>query len=111
MSYQVTRDRGLVIIEQGEVGSNLYLIVEGTARVERDGEIVGEVGENDVIGEMALIDNQPRSATVIAQTRCELLAVPHDKFWEFVDTVPSVQRTLLVALSKRVRDLEHSVGE
>lgn len=109
MSYGMTRDPGLVIIEQGEVGTDLYLIVEGTARVQRDGVVIGHVGENSVIGEMALIDGQRRSATVIAETRCELLVVPYDKFWSFVDTVPSVQRTLLVTLSKRVRDLEHPV--
>jgi CRP-like cAMP-binding protein len=100
-----------VIIEQGEVGSELYLIVEGTARVERDGTPLGHVGENGVIGEMALINNEPRSATIIAETRCELLAVPHDRFWHFVETVPSVQRALLVALSRRVRDLENSIGD
>jgi CRP-like cAMP-binding protein len=111
MSYPVTRDRGLVIIEQGEVGTDLYLIVEGTARVERDGAVIGEAGEDSVIGEMALIDHQPRSATVIAETRCELLAVPYDKFWDFVETVPSVQRTLLTTLAKRVRGLERPVGE
>lgn len=110
MSYPVTRDEGLVIIEQGEIGTELYLVVEGAARVERDGEVIGRVGENDVIGEMALIDNQRRSATVVAETRCQLLAVPYDKFWEFVDTVPSVQRTLLVSLSRRVRDLEDPLG-
>lgn len=111
MSYPLTRDRGLVIIEQGEVGSELYLIVEGTARVERDGRPVGHVGENNVIGEMALIDREPRSATIIAETRCELLAVPHDRFWHFVETVPSVQHALLVALSRRVRDLEGPIAE
>jgi CRP-like cAMP-binding protein len=110
MSYPVMRDQGLVIIEQGEAGTDLYLMVEGTARVERDGVVIGKVVENSVIGEMALIDNEPRSATVIAETRCALLAVPHDKFWDFVDAVPSVQRALLVSLAKRVRDLEHPVG-
>jgi voltage-gated potassium channel len=110
MSYRVTRDPGLVIIEQEEVGTEMYLIVEGTARVERDGVVIGEAGPNSVIGEMALIDNRRRSATIIAETRCELLAIPYDKFWAFVNTVPSIQRTLLVTLSKRVRDLERPIG-
>ncbi len=108
MSYWVTRDPGLVIIEQGEIGRDLYLLVEGTARVERDGVVIGDVGKSSVIGEMALIDNYPRSATIFAQTQCELLAIPHDQFWSFVDRVPSVQRTLLVTLSRRVRDLEQA---
>jgi CRP-like cAMP-binding protein len=109
MSYGVTKEPGLVIIEQGEIGTDLYLLVEGTARVERDGTVIGEMGKNSVIGEMALIDNQRRSASVIAATHCELLAVPYDKFWSFVDRVPSVQRTLLVTLSRRVRDLEQAL--
>jgi CRP/FNR family transcriptional regulator, cyclic AMP receptor protein len=109
MSYGVTRQPGEVIIQEGDVGTDMYLLVDGTARVERNGQVIGDVGRNSVIGEMALIDTNRRSASIIATTECELLAVPYDRFWTFVDRVPSVQRKLLVTLSRRVRELEQAV--
>lgn len=109
MSYGITRQPGEVIIQEGDIGTEMFLLVDGTARVERNGQTIGEVGRNSVIGEMALIDTHRRSASIIATNECELLAVPYDKFWTFVDRVPSVQRKLLVTLSRRVRDLEQAV--
>jgi CRP-like cAMP-binding protein len=110
MSYSVTREPGDVLLQQGDIGTELLLVVEGTARVERDGQVVGEVGPNAVIGEMALLDNHRRSASVIAETHCELLVVPYDQFWNFIERVPSVQRKLLITLSRRVRDLEQALA-
>lgn len=109
MSFGVMRQPGEVIIQEGDVGTEMFLLVDGTARVERNGQVIGEVGRNSVIGEMALIDTHRRSASIIAETECELLAVPYDKFWTFVDHVPSVQRKLLVTLSRRIRELEQAV--
>jgi CRP/FNR family transcriptional regulator, cyclic AMP receptor protein len=111
MSYSVTREPGDVLLRQGDVGTELLLIVEGRARVERDGQVVGEVGPNAVIGEMALLDSHRRSASVVAETSCELLVVPYDQFWNFIERVPSVQRKLLITLSRRVRDLEQVIAE
>jgi CRP-like cAMP-binding protein len=108
MSYGVTHEPGGMIIQEGDVGSEMFLLVDGTARVERNGQVIGEVGRNSVIGEMALIDTHRRSASIIAVTECELLAVPYDKFWTFVDRVPAVQRKLLLTLSRRVRELEQA---
>jgi CRP-like cAMP-binding protein len=108
MSYRMTREPGENLLKQGDIGTELLLIVDGTARVERDGKPIGEVGRNAVIGEMALIDSHRRSASVIATTTCEMLVVPYDRFWEFVNRVPAVQRKLLIALSRRVRDLEQA---
>src|SRR5436305_13829089 len=71
VSYRVTREPGETLLRQRDLGTELYLVVEGTAQVERDGRAVGTVGRNTVIGEMALIDGHPRSATITASTPCE----------------------------------------
>ena len=69
-------------MRQGDLGAELLLILDGTARVEMDGRTVEEVGPNRVLGEMALIDSEPRSASVVATTPCSLLVVPYSGFWE-----------------------------
>lgn len=110
ISYSVTRQEGEPLLLQGDVGTELLLLVEGTARVELDGKAIGEVGPNSILGEMALIDNHRRSASVIAVTPCEVLVIPYGKFWDFLGRAPSVQRTLLITLSRRVRDLEAALN-
>ena len=109
-SYRVTREPGEYLMQQEDIGTELLLLVDGTARVERDGKEWGEMGPNSVIGEMALIDSNRRSASVIAVTPCELLVIPYDQFWNFVNRVPSLQRKLMITLSRRVRDLEHALA-
>lgn len=108
LSYRLTRKPEEYLLKQGDIGTELLLIIDGAARVEIDGKPIGEVHKNAVIGEMALLDSHRRSASVIATTQCELLAVSYDQFWNFVNRVPSVQRKLLTALSRRVRDLEQA---
>jgi CRP-like cAMP-binding protein len=106
MTYEVTRQPGEVLTRQGDVGAEMFLLLDGTARVEADGRVIEELGPNRVIGEMALLDKYPRMASVIALTPCVALVVPYDKFWSFLDRAPEVQRHLLITLSKRVRRMQ-----
>lgn len=111
ISHEVERQPGEVLMRQGDLGTELLLILDGTARVEMDGRVVEEAGPNRVLGEMALIDSEPRSASVIATTPCALLVVPYSSFWEFIARAPAIQRQLLITLSRRVRSLNRQLAE
>ncbi len=111
ISHVVEREPGEVLMRQGDPGTELLLILDGTARVERDGRVVEEAGPNRVLGEMALIDSEPRSASVITTTPCSLLVVPYSAFWEFIARTPAIQRQLLITLSRRVRSLNRQLAE
>src|SRR6059058_6494012 len=77
---------GSVLLSQGEQGLGLFILTKGTVRITRtnspDGaeEVLGTAGVGDVIGEMALLDDMPRSATVTAVDDVTVLVLP---FWEF----------------------------
>jgi hypothetical protein len=61
---------GHVVFAQGDPGSIMYVLIEGEAQVLLDGKVVETVRQGGILGEMALIDSGPRSATAIAKTRC-----------------------------------------
>ena len=99
-------NEGEVITTEGRSGVGFFLIEEGNATVSLRGEIVRTLGPGDHFGEIALIDEGPRSATVTASTdlRCRGLAAW--EFRSFVQEHPEVAWPLLETLASRLRDAE-----
>jgi CRP-like cAMP-binding protein len=92
-----------VIARQGEIGTGLFVVIEGAVRVVRDGEELARIGAGDFFGEMSVIDGLPRVAQVITiePTRCLALAS-----WEFERLVldnPTIGLAILRGLSARLR--------
>jgi CRP-like cAMP-binding protein len=92
-----------VIARQGEIGTGLFVVIEGQVRVVRDGEELARLGPGDFFGEMSVIDGLPRVAGVVAAepTRCLALAT-----WEFERLVlehPTIGLAILRGLSARLR--------
>ena len=100
---EVKADAGSVLTRQGGLGREFLLILDGGGRVEREGKLIARLGPGDFFGEMSLIDGMPRSATVIAESPTVLLAIEARCFRKLLDTVPGLQRKLLITLSSRVR--------
>ena len=100
---EVKEEAGTVLTRQGGLGREFILILEGGARVERDGTVIARLGPGDVFGEMSLIDGMPRSATVVAESPSVLLVIEARSFRELLDTVPGLQRKLLITLCVRLR--------
>src|SRR4030042_5533991 len=69
----VRADGGRVLTRQGALGEEFLLIVDGSARVERDGKPITRLEAGDFFGEMSLLDGKPRSASVIAESPITLL--------------------------------------
>ena len=116
-----TYSPGSVLISQGEKGLGLFIISKGTVRITRknspDGaeEVLATAGVGDVIGEMALLDDLPRSATVTAVDEVTVLLLP---LWEFrrilrriLRSDPDVGLDLLAVLSRRLRKAEQRTLE
>ncbi len=96
---------GRVLVEQGTLGHQAFLVVAGTADVFSDGELIAQVGPGDILGELALVDHGPRSATVVAATRMQLLVIGKGAFTTFTE-VPTMARTLARTLAARQREAE-----
>ena len=97
---------GAVIARAGELGDEFFLICDGSARVEvsPDRHVLLEPGK--FFGEMSLLDGGPRSATVVANTPVRLFVISRRNFSVLLKEVPGLIETLLVTLSKRVRQAE-----
>jgi CRP/FNR family cyclic AMP-dependent transcriptional regulator len=97
---------GAVITSEGEPGVGFFVIAEGSASVNVGGDARASLGPGDYFGEMALIDEGPRSATVVAATDLRCLALTPWEFRPFVEDHPAVAWAMLQTLAQRLRDAQ-----
>ena len=97
---------GEVLARQGAKGLEFFFIVDGKAQVQKNGKRIRQLTSGDFFGEISLIDQEPRTATVIADTDMTLLVVNKKSFDTLLDTVPDLQRKIILALCKYVRRAE-----
>ena len=95
---------GETIIQKGDQGDCLYTVLEGQLRIHDNGQSIKLLDVGGVVGEMALLDAQPRSASVTAVTDSRLLQLKKDSFDELLMAYPQVARELLILLSRRLRE-------
>ena len=103
---EVTIPARHVLTEQGRVAEDAYLVVDGTADVIVGDRSVAEIGPGESIGEMAVVDNWPRSAYVVARTPMKVYRLSGPTFLKLLDEVPTVARALIESLSTRLRRLD-----
>jgi CRP/FNR family cyclic AMP-dependent transcriptional regulator len=103
---EVTVAAGRILCQEGAVGREFFLIVEGQASVRRKERKVATLGPGRYFGELALLDRQPRSASVIADTPMTLLVLEQRAFIGILDSVPSLARKLLSAMSGRLLEAD-----
>ena len=102
-----TYDAGAEIVKQGSTGTALYIVLSGSARVERDGEALGKLAAGDFFGELALIEEHPRSASVLADTETECLLFPAWEFTALLEEHPEIALPIMRALIGRLHRREH----
>jgi CRP/FNR family cyclic AMP-dependent transcriptional regulator len=105
---QVKRDR--VLVQQGKTGWEFIFIVEGKARVEKDGKVIRQLSGGDFFGEISLIDGEPRTSTVIAETDMTLLIVHKTSFDHLLYAIPGLQRKIITSLCQYLRRAEKAVN-
>lgn len=97
---------GEAVTTQGERGGFFFVILEGTADVSVNGEPRATLGPGDPFGEMALIDDGPRSATVTATSDLRCMTLTPWEFRPLVEDQPSVAWNLLQTMARRLRAVE-----
>lgn len=108
-------ERGGLVLIQGDRGDALYLVAEGQVKVVLAGEdgrevILSVLGPGSVFGEMALLDDEPRSAHVVAMDRSSLLILRREDFQARLRSSPEVAIGLLRELSRRLRHADDTIG-
>jgi CRP-like cAMP-binding protein len=97
---------GQVLARAGEPGDRFFLIVDGAVRIEVSPDTHHRAGPGEFFGEMSLLDGEPRSATVVAETPIRLLVIHRRDFWNVLKEAPTLTHRILVTLSQRVRQAE-----
>ncbi len=92
-----------VVMLEGEPGDTFYVIVEGTVRIERGDRTIRSMTGGGFFGEIALIDQRPRTATVICVTDIRALEIHRHEFERLLETLPAVHRRVRAAVDRRVR--------
>jgi CRP-like cAMP-binding protein len=100
---------GHVLARTGEPGDQFFVIVDGSAHAEVSPQRQNRIGPGAFFGEMSLLDGEPRSATVIADTGMRLLVISRRDFVTLLREVPSLTQQMLVALCQRVRAAESAL--
>ncbi len=106
LADEVEVPAGKRLATAGETGHEFFVIVEGQASVRTSSGRRVRLGPGDFIGEMSLLDGEPRSATVEAVTPMRLLVIAHRDFWRMLDAAPPLTRKILRTLVSRVREAE-----
>lgn len=105
----VRYEDGRSIITQGKTGFGFHLILSGSAKVVRGDNTVATLGPGDFFGEMSFIDDQPRSASVVAEGELESLVLGGWEFKPLLRSHPDLAWKLLVHLTGRLREEQSSV--
>lgn len=103
---EVKIEQGHVLCEQDHVARECFVILDGEAAVDVEGEQIAVVGPGQSLGEMALLNRKPRMATATARTPMTVYAIHAQQFRGLLEEAPIVALTLLENLSERLRDVE-----
>ena len=93
---------GATLIREGERGREFIVVAEGSVRVTRDGKTLRDLGSGDFIGEIALVADVPRTATVTATSPVRLLVVTDRAFRSVLEQMPSIATKVLQSLGERL---------
>lgn len=98
-----------IVLKEGENSNHLYWIMEGhfkvTTKVNNIDVEVNRLGPGDLIGELAFIDQKPRSATVTALTDAQVIRLEYEEFQEMLEGSPKWLKKILLTLSSKLRKL------
>jgi CRP-like cAMP-binding protein len=94
---------GQVIFEEGETGDKMYAVIEGTVDIVKGGKVIDSAGPDSIFGEMALIDQSPRSATAVARTPCKVVPVDQKRFTFMVQQTPFFSLQVMRTMADRLR--------
>jgi CRP-like cAMP-binding protein len=94
---------GEVIFAEGDVGSEMYGIIEGQVELRTSKRTIATLGPDDVFGEMAVVDSSPRMATAVAATDLELAVIDKHRFLFLVHETPTFALQVMSTMADRFR--------
>jgi len=99
---------GRELIRQGELGREFVVVIDGEAEVCRDGEVIAVRGPGTFFGEMALLLDRPRNASVVARTDMTIDVIDRQDFRRLLEEFPDLHAPLLEATAQRLAELDET---
>lgn len=96
-------EKGELIIQQDELGDSMYIIIEGEVLVHRTDQQIARLHEREAFGEMAILDHEPRSASVTAVTDISCLKIEREDFYALMSDKPEIAYGIIRVLTQRLR--------
>ena len=97
-----------VFVRQGDPGREMFSIASGRVVIERDGKVISERGPGAVIGEMALLSEGPRTATVRTLEPTRVFVAAHREFHSLMEAHPTIRMRVLEGLADKIRGLDEA---
>ena len=101
-NYQ-TYAAGETIFDDGQEGDYMYVVIEGEVEIVAKGKVINRIGVGEIFGEMALIDNSPRSADARASQECRVVPVDQYNFTHYVQHSPFFAIYVMSVMAERLR--------
>jgi CRP-like cAMP-binding protein len=93
---------GRILVREGQPGREFFVLIDGTVRVSRKGRKLNDLGPGDWFGEIALLTNTPRTASVTATSPIRVLVVTDRSFRRVVESMPTIALKVLASLGERL---------
>jgi len=106
LADEVDIDQGRQLVREGDFAYEFFAIEEGTADVKKGEQLLAELGPGDFFGEMGLVGDVPRSASVIASSAMKVIVMTGQAFRQIDRDYPDVANTIRKAIEERCRQLQ-----
>lgn len=97
---------GDVLTHEGRHEGYFFVVVDGSVGIERGGRSINTLGPGDFLGEIALLDGGPRTATATATAPSRLLSLEHQAFDDLMDSSPEIRSAVMEAVGQRLRAID-----
>lgn len=103
---EVDTEAGTVLTHEGRHEGWFFVVVSGSVKIDRERRAINLLGPGDFLGEVALLDGGPRTATATTQEPTTLLRITNDDFFQLIDSSPTFRTAVLAAAGARLRALD-----
>lgn len=110
LSREVSFKAGEVVMLEGEIGDGFYVVVDGTMRIDKGDRTIRSITAGGFLGEIALLQQRPRTASATAVSDVTALELKHHEFERLMDTMPAVYRRVRAAVDRRERGRDWGAG-
>jgi len=102
-------EENTIIINQGDIGNSMYIVISGEVDVEINNKVIATLGDKSIFGELAIFDPEPRSATIITTQKTLVFKIESEIMYDLIGRYANVAKAIIKILSQRIRKLNNKI--